>query len=72
MGPLSRGQACAVDVGRMLAELRKELDLLNTAIASLERVGRQAPAEKEPDIRKAKRPTLKGHGAQPGKSQKAE
>jgi hypothetical protein len=56
----------------MLAELRKELDLLNTAIASLERVGRQAPAEKEPDIRKAKRPTLKGHGAQPGKSQKAE
>ena len=38
-----------MDVARMLAEMRKELEILNAAIASLERLERMGPGEKEPD-----------------------
>jgi hypothetical protein len=53
-----------MDLTRMLAEMRKELEILNAVIASLEPLERRHPPETGPDVRKASRPRAGKGGAQ--------
>jgi hypothetical protein len=53
-----------MDVRKMLVELRRELDILNATIASLERFEVVGPREKGPRIHRAPRPTIGKGGAQ--------
>jgi len=59
-----REKVSAMDVAKMLAEMRRELEILNAAIASLERLERLGPGERGPEIRKAARPSVRKGGAQ--------
>ena len=51
-----------MDIGRVLVELRDELNVLNAAIASLERLQRVEPPKKGADFRKLARPIVRGDG----------
>ncbi len=57
-------QVSAMDIHKLLAELREELDSLNAAIASVEQLERPGAWEKRRRIRVATRPTVRRDGAQ--------
>ncbi|MGA3099692.1 MAG: hypothetical protein ABSF25_24825 [Bryobacteraceae bacterium] len=44
-----------MDIPKVLAELRAELDILNAAIASMERLQHEAPRKRASDIPKSNR-----------------
>jgi len=56
-----------MDLTKMLAEMRRELEILNAAIASLEPLERRRLPEKGSSVRKATRPPV-GNGVRKAES----